>query len=84
MAALAAAAMQDALDSAITKDTAGQRVEAVKLYRTGLTAIEEGLALVVPSPGLDPAHSNVAKWRSEMKTWQQQVQDRWVPSDENE
>ena len=32
--------------------------------------------LQVPCPGLDPAHSNVAKWRLEMGQWQQQLVGR--------
>ena len=67
---------QDALERAVGLDEQGQRPEAAKVYRTTLNIIYEGLALDVPSPGLGPEHSNVARWRSEMNAWQQQVLDR--------
>lgn len=70
--------MQEALERAIDKDTAGQPLEAAKLYRAGLSIIYEGLALDVPSSGLDSSASNVAKWRSEMNLWHQQVLDRYT------
>lgn len=67
---------QEALERAIRCEETQQQQEAIKLYRTGLSIIYEGLALDVPSPGLGPEASNVAKWRSDMNVWQQQVLDR--------
>jgi spastin len=70
--------MQDAIDRAYHKDMEGARAEAIKLYRLGLSIIYEGLSIRAPDAGLGPAGSNVAKWRTQMNTWQQQVLDRSV------
>lgn len=67
---------QDALERAYSKDVEGWRLDAIKLYRIGVDAIQEGLALRVPSPGLGPAFSNVARWREDMKQWLQRANDR--------
>lgn len=65
------------MERAYERDVGGEQAVAAKLYRATLQPIYEALQLQVPSPGLDPAHSNVAKWRSELNTWQQLVLDRW-------
>jgi hypothetical protein len=67
---------QEALGRAINRDEAGQQDFAIKTYRQALKIIYEGLALSVPNPGLGPQHSNVAKWRSDMNKWQQEILDR--------
>ncbi len=68
--------MQDALERAYSKDVEGWRLDAIKLYRIGVDAIREGLALRVPSAGLGPAFSNVARWREDLKQWLQRANDR--------
>ncbi|EFN53758.1 hypothetical protein CHLNCDRAFT_36318 [Chlorella variabilis] len=67
---------RDAVERAYAKDVAGQHSAAVQLYRTALNILLEGLALAVPSMGLDASHSNTARWRSDMNQWQQGVLDR--------
>lgn len=69
--------LQDTLERAYTQDVAGQYTEAIRLYRLALQVLYEGLGLAVPHPGLGPSHSNVAKWRSEMNTWQKRANDRY-------
>ena len=70
---------QDALERAHAQDIRGSRAEAAKLYQMGYSILAEGLALHVPSSGLSPQHSNVAKWRIDMITWQEQVSARYDP-----
>lgn len=67
---------QDALERAYNRDVEGARGEAVKLYRMGLNIIYEGLSIRAPDAGLGPSGSNVARWRTDMNTWQQHVLDR--------
>ncbi len=70
---------QDALERAYNKDVEGASQDAVKLYRLGLNIIHEGLSLRIPSAGLGPAFSNVARWREDMKQWLQRANDRHAP-----
>ncbi|KAK9829573.1 hypothetical protein WJX72_006559 [[Myrmecia] bisecta] len=67
---------KDALERAYSSDVGGAYAEAIKGYRMGLQIITEGLTVNVPTSGLGPAHSNVAKWRADMTAWQQHVIDR--------
>lgn len=67
--------LQETLERAIEADT-GRSQEAAQLYRLALKILLEGLQLNVPLSGLGPMHSNVAKWRSDMNSWQLGVQDR--------
>ena len=71
---------QDALERAHAQDLRGATADATKLYRMGLSVIQEGLNLQVPVPGLGPQHSNVSKWRSELLKWQQLAGDRRAPA----
>ena len=62
--------MQEALERAYACDVAGERDSAAKLYQTGVNICQEGLTLEVPVSGLGPAHSNTAKYRSDLNDWQ--------------
>ena len=68
--------MQDALERAYQHDLNRALPEASKCYHMGLQSIAEGLKLQVPVSGLGPQYSNVARWRSDMQSWQQHVHDR--------
>ena len=72
--------LQDALERAHAQDVHGATADAAKLYRMGLSVIQEGLDLQVPVPGLGPQHSNVSKWRSELLRWQQLASERQAPA----
>lgn len=67
---------RDAVEQAYAKDAAGQGSEAAQLYSKALEVLAEGLQVPVPGTGLDASHSNTAKWRSDMRGWQQGVQGR--------
>lgn len=68
--------LQEAIERAYAQDVAGQRGAAAQLYRTALDILREGLAVSVPTAGLDATHSSTARWRTDMSQWQQGVLDR--------
>ena len=65
---------QDALESAYRQHVSGNIAEAIKSYRIGVAAINEGLSLQVPEAWL--TGSNVNKLRSELNSWLQVATDR--------
>ncbi|KXZ44001.1 hypothetical protein GPECTOR_75g724 [Gonium pectorale] len=68
---------KEALTRAAGHDEAGRRPEAARLYRTGLAAAREGLALsVARGSGLGPLADSVAGWRAELQAWTEAVGDR--------
>lgn len=71
---------QEALEKAYEADVAGDVESARKRYRVGLQAIQEGLKQRAAESGLGPAYDNVARWKLELATWEQLVQDRWAAS----
>lgn len=60
---------------AVTKDEEGNTAAALKIYQVALDACAEGLQLQAP-PGVDPANSNVLKWRREMQGWADSIRNR--------
>lgn len=66
---------QDAVHRAVTKDEEGNTPAALKIYQVALDACAEGLQLHAP-PGVDPANSNVLKWRREMQGWADSIRNR--------
>ncbi|KAG2441613.1 hypothetical protein HXX76_003233 [Chlamydomonas incerta] len=68
---------KEAFDRAAAADAAGRPEVAVKLYRTGLEAAREGLALQVgPSAGLGPLADTAAGWRADLEEWARLVAAR--------
>lgn len=68
--------LQEALEKAYEADVVGDLQSAVKRYKVGLSAIEEGLKQEVVQNGLGPLYDNVARWRREISEWQVLAQDR--------
>lgn len=73
---------QEAFDRAYEADAAGKVEVAAKLYRTGLEAVHEGLALSVENSGLGPTADSVASWKDDLTRWQRPVLDRCVRAQE--
>lgn len=67
---------QDAVHRAVQKDEEGNTAAALKIYQVALDACAEGLQLNAPDTGVDPANSNVGKWRREMQTWADSIRNR--------
>ncbi|KAG2451944.1 hypothetical protein HYH02_003718 [Chlamydomonas schloesseri] len=68
---------KEAFDRAASADAAGRPEAAVKLYRTGLEAAREGLALQLgPSAGLGPLADTAAGWRADLEEWTRLVAAR--------
>lgn len=68
---------QEAGTRAIEADEQQRQADAVKLYRTALQVIAEGLALNVPSTGLSAKADNIANWKQQLGTWQSSIQERY-------
>ncbi|PNW71339.1 hypothetical protein CHLRE_16g650151v5 [Chlamydomonas reinhardtii] len=68
---------KEAFDRAAAADAAARPEVAVRLYRTGLEAAREGLALQVgPSAGLGPLADTAAGWRADLEEWSRLVAAR--------
>ena len=67
--------MQDALERAYQQDVTRQTEDAKKTYRFAIKAINEGLALQVPSAWLPG--TNVNKLRCNLSSWLQLAVDRY-------
>ena len=70
--------VQDALERAYQQDVSNQTEEARKSYHFAVKAINEGLALKVPSAWLPG--TNVSKLRCNLNNWLQLAVDRYCSS----
>lgn len=70
--------LQEALEKAYEADLVGDYSSAMKRYRVGLSAIEEGLKQNAPQTGLGPQYDNVAKWKKDISQWQTLVEGRYL------
>ena len=68
--------IQEALEKAYEADLAGDYQSAIKRYRVGLSAIEEGLKQDATETGLGPLFDNVARWKREIAEWQALAEER--------
>ena len=69
--------VQDALERAYQQDVSNPTEEAKKSYHFAVKAINEGLALKVPSAWLPG--TNVSKLRCNLNNWLQLAVDRYCP-----
>ncbi|GAX73405.1 hypothetical protein CEUSTIGMA_g857.t1 [Chlamydomonas eustigma] len=67
---------KEAVESAYTCDVEGKNEKALKLYQTGIQAIEEALKLPVQGSGLGPKADNISSWKHDLIEWEAHVKDR--------
>jgi len=63
--------VKDILDRAAVKHREGASGEAMRIYKMGLSACDDALAIPVANPGI--GNSNIGTWRRHLSDWRQAI-----------